>query len=84
MVNKPDKNVLVFADTARTRQDLRHCRACPRLDVFRSAKHIYSQVIDDEAGVTLASASSMEKTLKDYGGNATLPRRLASASRSVP
>ena len=32
----------------------------PRLSVFRSAKNIYAQVIDDEAGVTLASASSLE------------------------
>ena len=33
-----------------------------RLTVFRSSKHIYAQVIDDEEGVTVASASSMEKT----------------------
>ncbi len=33
----------------------------PRLSVFRSSKHIYAQVIDDDAGVTLASASSIEK-----------------------
>jgi large subunit ribosomal protein L18 len=42
--------------------------------VFRSHKHIYAQVIDDEAGKTLASASSMEKTVRDangYGGNKT-------------
>lgn len=32
----------------------------PRLSVFRSAKNIYAQVIDDERGVTLASASSLE------------------------
>ena len=36
----------------------------PRLSVFRSSRHIYAQVIDDENGVTLASASSMEKDLK--------------------
>jgi large subunit ribosomal protein L18 len=33
----------------------------PRLSVFRSSKQIYAQIIDDEKGVTLASASSMEK-----------------------
>ena len=33
----------------------------PRLSVFRSAKHIYAQVIDDVNGVTLASASSIDK-----------------------
>ena len=35
-----------------------------RLSVFRSSKHIYAQVIDDTAGVTLAAASSMDKALK--------------------
>jgi|SRR5580692_2317202 large subunit ribosomal protein L18 len=36
-----------------------------RLTVFRSSKHIYAQVIDDEEGVTLVSASSIEKTARD-------------------
>ena len=40
----------------------------PRLSVFRSSKHIYAQVIDDLKGETLASASSLEKTMRD-GGN---------------
>ena len=39
----------------------------PRLSVFRSAKHIYAQVIDDLKGETLASASSLEKTMRDGG-----------------
>jgi len=38
----------------------------PRLNVFRSEKHIYAQVIDDVGGVTLCSASSVEK---DFGGS---------------
>ncbi|MDE6726187.1 MAG: 50S ribosomal protein L18, partial [Ruminiclostridium sp.] len=33
---------------------------CPRLNVFRSAKHIYAQLIDDTKGVTLCSASTVE------------------------
>ena len=37
----------------------------PRLCVFRSAKHIYAQVIDDSAGKTLASASSTEKAVRE-------------------
>ncbi len=36
----------------------------PRLSVFRSSKHIYAQVIDDAAGATVASASTMEKELR--------------------
>ena len=44
--------------------------ARPRLTVFRSAKHIYAQVIDDLAGRTLASASTTEKgDKKPNGGN---------------
>ena len=36
-----------------------------RLSVFRSSKHIYAQVIDDDQGITLASASSIEKTTRE-------------------
>jgi large subunit ribosomal protein L18 len=36
-----------------------------RLSVFRSSKHIYAQVIDDDRGTTLASASSIEKPMRD-------------------
>ena len=39
----------------------------PRLNVFRSAQHIYAQVIDDLKGETLASASSLEKTMRESG-----------------
>ncbi len=42
----------------------------PRLSVFRSSKQIYAQIIDDTKGVTLASASTIEKDVKvTYGGN---------------
>jgi large subunit ribosomal protein L18 len=39
----------------------------PRLNVFRSLQHIYAQVIDDSAGHTLASASSLDAGLRDSG-----------------
>jgi large subunit ribosomal protein L18 len=39
----------------------------PRLSVFRSSKHIYAQVIDDQKGETIASASSMEKEMRTAG-----------------
>ena len=42
---------------------------CPRLNVFRSAKHIYAQVIDDVTGTTLCAASSMETGFEGNGGN---------------
>jgi large subunit ribosomal protein L18 len=52
----------------RVRKKVRGDAARPRLAVFRSNKHIYAQVIDDVAGRTLASASTMEK---ERGAGAT-------------
>ena len=57
MVNKADKNEARLRRHRRVRGKISGTAERPRLDVFRSAKHIYCQVIDDEAGVTLASAS---------------------------
>ncbi len=55
---------------ARVRRRVRGSAARPRLAVFRSNKHIAAQVIDDEAGVTLASASTVESDLRGApGGN---------------
>ena len=43
-------------------------RGRARLSVFRSSKHIYAQLIDDDKGVTLAAASTLEKTMREAGG----------------
>ena len=52
----------------RVRNSLRRsANGRPRLSVFRSSKHIYAQVIDDLKGETLASASSLEKTMREAG-----------------
>ena len=67
MVNKPDKNVSRLRRHRRVRGKISGTAACPRLDVFRSSKHIYAQLIDDVAGVTLASASSMDKDFEGFG-----------------
>ncbi|HIV10573.1 MAG TPA: 50S ribosomal protein L18 [Candidatus Faeciplasma avium] len=53
----------------RVRAKISGTPACPRLNVFRSAKHIYAQVIDDVSGTTLCAASSMEKGFEGNGGN---------------
>jgi len=56
----------------RVRRHLRGTAERPRLAVFRTHKHIYAQVIDDAAGRTLASASSMDKQIRGsiaFGGN---------------
>jgi large subunit ribosomal protein L18 len=53
----------------RVRNQLRGNQDCPRLSVRRSNKHIYCQLIDDEAGKTLASASTRDKSLAGQVGN---------------
>ncbi len=69
MITKPDSNKARLKRHARVRSKVSGTPECPRLDVFRSAKHIYVQVIDDVNGVTLASASTVEKDFGAYGGN---------------
>jgi large subunit ribosomal protein L18 len=52
--------------TAKVRRNIRRAAGSrARLSVFRSSKHIYAQVIDDANGRTLASASSLEKEMRD-------------------
>ena len=51
----------------------------PRLNVFRSNKHIYAQLIDDVNGVTLASASTMDKGFEGNGGNKEAARKVGQA-----
>ena len=63
----------------RIRRALRAKGGRPRLSVFRSSAQIYAQVIDDEKGVTLASASSLEKALRaelKTGANKEAARRV--------
>nr|CAX84047.1 50S ribosomal protein L18 [uncultured bacterium] len=61
-----------------------------RLSVFRSAKHIYAQIIDDARGITLVSASTLEKEVREQirnGGNkdaaAEVGRRLAEKAKAA-
>lgn len=51
----------------RVRKHLAGTQSRPRLAVYRSNRYIYAQVIDDDAGSTLASASSLEGDLRDKG-----------------
>ena len=69
MVKKPNSNQARLRRHARVRRKISGTAARPRLNVFRSSKHIYAQIIDDVAGVTLASASTMDKDFTSYGGN---------------
>jgi large subunit ribosomal protein L18 len=68
MITKLDKNATRKKRHARVRAKLSGTAARPRLNVFRSNQHIYAQLIDDVNGVTIASASTMEK---DFGLEST-------------
>ncbi len=65
MVSRPDTKGKRDRRHYRLRFKIKGTPQRPRLCVFRSEKHIYAQVIDDVAGVTLAAAASNEK---DFGG----------------
>ncbi|AQP53845.1 50S ribosomal protein L18 [Vagococcus penaei] len=63
MITKPDKNKVRRKRHQRVRNKISGTAECPRLNVFRSNKNIYAQLIDDVAGVTLASASTVDKDI---------------------
>jgi large subunit ribosomal protein L18 len=51
---------------ARIRKKIFGTAQCPRLTVFRSAKHIYAQIIDDTCGKTLVTATTLEKEVREH------------------
>ncbi|KOP72251.1 50S ribosomal protein L18 [Cytobacillus solani] len=63
MITKADKNAVRKKRHGRVRAKLSGTEARPRLNVFRSNKHIYAQLVDDVKGVTLASASTLDKEI---------------------
>ena len=70
MINKVSRNEMRKERHTRIRESLQGTEARPRLNVFRSNAHITAQIIDDIKGVTLVSASSLEKELNlKNGGN---------------
>ena len=68
MIKKVSRNEMRLERHKRIRKDLVGTSEMPRLNVFRSNNAIYAQVIDDVAGTTLVSSSSLELKLKN-GGN---------------
>ncbi|MCM1438555.1 MAG: 50S ribosomal protein L18 [Roseburia sp.] len=64
MIKKIDKNQERLRRHTRVRKKISGTAETPRLSVYRSLNHIYAQVIDDTKGVTLCSASTMEKEVK--------------------
>ena len=76
MVQRPNTNKARVQRHKRVRGKISGTAECPRLDVFRSLQHIYAQLIDDVNGVTLVSASTVEKDFKDYGGNKDAAKKI--------
>ncbi len=76
MIKKFDSNKARLKRHRRVRYKISGTPECPRLNVFRSSKHIYAQIIDDVNGVTLASASSMDKDFEGNGGNVEGARKV--------
>ncbi len=74
MIKRPDTNAQRLKRHKRVRAKLSGTPERPRLNVFRSEKNIYAQVIDDVAGNTLVSASSLDKEIEGNGGNKTAAR----------
>ena len=81
MANK-SRNDRRLARHKRVRKDLHGTPERPRLCVFRSNKNISVQIIDDVNGVTLTSASTLDKELKgqiEYGGNKEAAKKVGEA-----
>ena len=79
MMKKVSRNEARQARHERIRKNISGTNEVPRLNVFRSAKHITAQIID-EAGNTLVSASSMDKDLKiENGGNVEAAKKVGEA-----
>ncbi len=71
MINPRQRDVIRKRVHVRIREKMSGTPERPRLNVYRSLNHIYTQLIDDENGVTLASASTLGKKTeeKTSGGN---------------
>ncbi|MDC3417811.1 50S ribosomal protein L18 [Aquibacillus salsiterrae] len=70
MITKPDKNVVRKKRHLRVRKNLFGTAERPRLNVYRSNKHIYAQLIDDINNTTIVSASTVDKDFNlDSTGN---------------
>ncbi len=79
MIKRPNTNAQRLKRHKRVRGKIAGTPERPRLNVFRSGTNIYAQVIDDVQGVTLASASSLEKGFEGSGGNCEAAKKVGAA-----
>ena len=80
MISKPDKNKLRLKRRKRIRSKISGTAERPRLSIFRSNKNIYAQLIDDVAGVTLASASTLDENVSE---DATKVEQAAAVGKAI-
>ena len=76
MIKRPNTNAQRMKRHKRVRGKISGTPERPRLNVFRSETNIYAQVIDDVNGVTLVSASSLDKDFEGKGGNIEAARKV--------
>ena len=76
MVKKFDRNAQRLKRHVRVRAKISGTPERPRLNVFRSNANIYAQIIDDINGVTLVSASTLEKSFEGAAGNAEAAKKV--------
>ncbi|MGI8770144.1 MAG: 50S ribosomal protein L18 [Acidobacteriaceae bacterium] len=75
MITQRQRNIVRQRVHTRIRERMQGTEVRPRLNVYRSLSHIYAQVIDDAAGTTVASASSLADKVKT-GGNVQAAREI--------
>ena len=79
MIKRPDTEIGRRKRHKRVRGKVSGTPERPRLCVYRSANHIYAQIIDDVNGCTLTSASSVEKDFEGPGGNCEAAKKVGGA-----
>lgn len=82
MSNKTSKNDARLKRQIRVRKKIKGTTERPRLNVFKSSRHIHAQLIDDTNGVTLAAASTISPDVKDglvYSGNVEAAKKVGAA-----
>ena len=79
MIKRIENNSIRLRKHARVRKKISGTAETPRLNIFRSSKHIYAQIIDDVSSTTLVAASTLDEALKgklNYTGNKEAAREV--------
>ena len=82
MSNKTSKNDARLKRQVRVRKKVKGTTERPRLNVFKSSRHIHAQIIDDSKGITLVAVSSISPDLKsdiEYTGNIAAAKKVGAA-----